>query len=152
MIPVQRHSVQASSDSMGETEIENHGSQRRQLFRMRAGGKEEQPICCVSVRATISPHLGLLTFAHQMPLPSTARSQTCANANTAPALHASRCAGLRSNKEPTRTRNVASVQSAAHATALVKRACLEAVAMEARMEARKRASGRVVVSGDRAPT
>lgn len=93
---------------------------------------------------------GILTFAHQIPFPSTARSQTWAKARIPPAAQASRCDGAPSNSDLAPTRELVYKHIDSQAIALVRRACLGEEAMYARMEAASRASGRVLAEAARA--
>lgn len=87
----------------------------------------------------------ILTFAHQIPLPSTALSHTRARASKAPALHDAYCEEDTFSSDRGPVLSVVYAQIATHATALVNKECFVDVSRWDRMEARKKAINGVVV-------
>ena len=121
---------------------------RAGLIRRRGGPKSgvyynrKQSLCKVSAKIPV-PELPeyCITFAHQIPLPSTALSHICAIANSKPAAHAVFFAGVASTKLLAPVFSVQSAHTASHATALERRECLVGVATLAKRDASRRASG-----------
>lgn len=107
---------------------------------------EGVPNSQTSVRDLIF-RLCVLTLAHWIPLPSTARSHTCAKANDAPAVHDRRFESVLPSSDRAPVLAAVYMQINSHATALVISECVAEVATLARTDDVRKAKASAVGNG-----